>query len=245
MLKRYKMLIPLAILVVILVAACTGTPVGVPQTGDVTQPTEAAQTVGGGSEAATAAPQATDAAPQATDAVPQATDAAPQATDAATPVGGTSPSIPETAPATGDTAGIPATGQTTDKKPESSVGELPNAQPAEMQEFIGAAQDLPENVQAAVANYLVTMLNVNPDKVLIVSAVEREFNNACLGLALEGESCAETITPGWLAIGIVNGSYYVVHTNEDGANLRLENSIDNTGLTNFGRDFPIHGVTSE
>jgi hypothetical protein len=251
MLKRYQILIPLSILVVILVAACSGTPAAIPQTGATSgnQPTQPATTVQ--DQATGAVPQSTETTQQAAGSTqagtvePQATTAATQSADGTQSATAASPSTTETAPATGNTTGIPATGQTTGNKPEASVGQLPNAQPAEMQPFIGAAKDLPQNLQDAVANYLVRMLNADPAKVLIVSAVKRDFNNACLGLATEGESCAETVTPGWLAIGIVNGSYYVVHASEDGTNLRLETPLDNAGLTNFGRDFPIQGGTGQ
>ncbi len=64
-------------------------------------------------------------------------------------------------------------------------------------------------------------LEVPEDAVEVISYEEEDWPNACLGLAEEGEVCAEVITPGYQVTIEVQGEEYVFRTNEDATVVRL------------------------
>jgi hypothetical protein len=55
-----------------------------------------------------------------------------------------------------------------------------------------------------------------------VEAERRQWPDACLGLAGEGEACAEVIAPGWRITPVVGDEACFPHTDEDTNAVRLE-----------------------
>lgn len=51
-----------------------------------------------------------------------------------------------------------------------------------------------------------------------------EWPDACLGLAQPDELCAQVITPGYRVVFLAQGQEYVAHTDQDGEQIRFDNS---------------------
>ena len=92
-------------------------------------------------------------------------------------------------------------------------------------------QPPPELPQAALAarQALSASLEVPVEEIEIVAYERREWPDACLGLAREGEMCAQVITPGWRVVLSVQGKQYVFRTDEDGQVVRPEDPGDLLG----------------
>jgi len=82
--------------------------------------------------------------------------------------------------------------------------------------------DLPEGVETAIKQAVSAQTNVDVEEIEILEAEEQEWPNACLGLAEEGEVCAEVITPGWEVRVEAGGEEYVYRTDEEGTTIRRE-----------------------
>ena len=65
-----------------------------------------------------------------------------------------------------------------------------------------------------------TGAKVGEIKVLSSEAVD--WPDACLGLAEQGEMCAQMVTPGWRIVLETGGQQYEVHSNQTGEQLRLK-----------------------
>lgn len=89
-------------------------------------------------------------------------------------------------------------------------------------EATDVATQLPEDVEMAVKEALSARIGGSVDEIDVVRARQVEWPDACLGLAEEGEACAEVITPGWEVTLRANGQEYVFHTNEEGSAVRME-----------------------
>ena len=76
-------------------------------------------------------------------------------------------------------------------------------------------------ITASAAAVLADELGVAPDAITVVSAVETEFSDGCLGLGGPEEMCLQAITPGWVVTLSANGQEYVAHTNANGTQVRL------------------------
>lgn len=61
---------------------------------------------------------------------------------------------------------------------------------------------------------------VSADDAIVKSDVEKEWPNSCLGLAEEGEMCAEVITPGYEVVVEAAGKIYTYRTNREGSVIR-------------------------
>jgi hypothetical protein len=78
-----------------------------------------------------------------------------------------------------------------------------------------------ESAIEAVRNHLATRLGVSVDDLdAEVTTTEREWPDACLGLAEEDEMCASVIVFGYEVVLQVDGENYVYHTDEDGSHFR-------------------------
>src|SRR5690606_16193694 len=80
---------------------------------------------------------------------------------------------------------------------------------------------VPEAVSAVKA-YVGTRENVDIEKVIILSAYEKEWSDSCLGLDGPAESCLAVITPGYEITIQVKGRQQVYRTNSDGSAIRAE-----------------------
>ncbi len=86
----------------------------------------------------------------------------------------------------------------------------------------GAGSALTDDVETAVKEALSAETGAAVDDIEVVEAEQKEWSDACLGLAEEDEMCAQVITPGWEVTLRAEGETYVFHTNEDGSAVRME-----------------------
>jgi hypothetical protein len=66
--------------------------------------------------------------------------------------------------------------------------------------------------------------NLGSDLIEVVSIEQVDWPDACLGFPVQGEMCAEVITPGYRIILSSAGQEYEVHTDSSGASVRLESA---------------------
>lgn len=71
--------------------------------------------------------------------------------------------------------------------------------------------------------WLAEQLNVSDKDVILMDMQQMEWPDACLGLAEQGELCAQVMTPGWKFDFVVNEKTYEVRTNEAGDAIRMRN----------------------
>jgi len=81
---------------------------------------------------------------------------------------------------------------------------------------------VPPAVDAARSALAVRLGLENPKMVLILTAFEKEWPDACLGLPQKGELCAQAITTGYEVTMQKDGVEYVYRTNTDGTTVRSE-----------------------
>lgn len=80
-------------------------------------------------------------------------------------------------------------------------------------------QPVPPAVTAVRAQAAAS-LGVDEGKVSILSAVEHDWTDGCLGLGGIAESCLQAITPGYEVTVEANGATHVYRTNIDGTVIR-------------------------
>jgi len=68
---------------------------------------------------------------------------------------------------------------------------------------------------------LARLLQVSPDHITVAQVAHADWPNACLGLAADGEICAQVITPGFAVSLIVNEQRFEYRTDESGRRIRL------------------------
>lgn len=89
---------------------------------------------------------------------------------------------------------------------------------------IGSIHNLPvPQAVTAVRNLAAKQMRVREGEVRVLTAYEKEWSNACLGMpgnVPEDMMCAEVITPGWEVTVEVGGTAYVYRTNADGTQIR-------------------------
>lgn len=64
-------------------------------------------------------------------------------------------------------------------------------------------------------------LDIDPEQVQVYTSEQVDWPDSCLGAALEGELCAEVITPGYLGVLIAGGAIYEFHSTLDGKGARF------------------------
>ncbi len=68
---------------------------------------------------------------------------------------------------------------------------------------------------------LAQRLKIDVNTIVLVSAEEVEWSDACLGIQQPEVMCAQVITPGYKVILEANGQQYEYHTNASGSAVRL------------------------
>ncbi len=87
----------------------------------------------------------------------------------------------------------------------------------------GSIQNLPvPDAVSAVRTHVAGDLGISEGVVIVMSAYEKEWPDACLGLAGEDELCAQVITSGFEVTVQAEGKQFVYRTNEDGHIIRQE-----------------------
>ena len=87
---------------------------------------------------------------------------------------------------------------------------------------LAQAQQLPSTISTAVLQSHSRSLNQPIDRFRIVEAIPRNWPDGCLGLAEQGEFCAQVLVPGWqvrVSDGRQNWTY---RTDSTGASIRLD-----------------------
>lgn len=90
---------------------------------------------------------------------------------------------------------------------------------------VGSIHNLPvPDAVAAVRTKVAQEVGVDEGVVIIMTAYEREWSNACLGLATQDELCAQVITSGFEVTVQVSttGEQFKYRTNSSGSVLREE-----------------------
>lgn len=75
---------------------------------------------------------------------------------------------------------------------------------------------------AAVRSFVATKLGVSEGVVIVQTAFEKEWPDACLGLAGAEEMCAQVVTPGYEVTVLASGTLYTYRTNADGSIIKEE-----------------------
>ena len=75
-------------------------------------------------------------------------------------------------------------------------------------------------VESILITQLSENLGLNPSDISVVSSEPVEFNDACLGVAMQGVMCAEVMTPGRIVVLEANGTQYEYHVSDDGTRVQ-------------------------
>jgi hypothetical protein len=75
-------------------------------------------------------------------------------------------------------------------------------------------------VEEVVIKQLAVNLGLQESDISVVSSTTIEFNDACLGVAMEGIMCAQMVTPGHIIVLEANGVQYEYHTSADGSRVQ-------------------------
>lgn len=81
------------------------------------------------------------------------------------------------------------------------------------------AQDSAD-VEQSVIKQLAANLGLQESDISVVSNTTIEFNDACMGVAMEGVMCAQVVTPGHIIVLEANGVLYEYHTDADGSRIQ-------------------------
>ena len=76
------------------------------------------------------------------------------------------------------------------------------------------------DVEQIVIKQLAANLGLQESDISVVSSTTIEFNDACMGVAMEGIMCAQVVTPGHIIVLEANGVQYEYHTNADGSRVQ-------------------------
>src|SRR5829696_4504288 len=74
--------------------------------------------------------------------------------------------------------------------------------------------------ESTVIKQLAANLGLQASDVSVVSSKIVEFGDACLGVAQEGVSCAQVVTPGLIIVLEADGVQYEYHTSADGSRVQ-------------------------
>ncbi|MGG6296950.1 hypothetical protein ACQ4M4_21350 [Leptolyngbya sp. AN02str] len=80
---------------------------------------------------------------------------------------------------------------------------------------------IPPEVMATIQQQTASELGVPADALTLASANERQWSDACLGVAQANEMCAQMITPGYEITFDSPDGRVVVHTDRSGRSLRI------------------------
>jgi hypothetical protein len=87
----------------------------------------------------------------------------------------------------------------------------------------GSIHNLPvPDAVSAVRAHVAQELGIDKGVVIIMSAYEKEWPDACLGLASSDEMCAQVITSGYEVTAQAQGAQFTYRTNANGTVLRKQ-----------------------
>ncbi len=82
--------------------------------------------------------------------------------------------------------------------------------------------EVPEEVEVAAREALSRRTGIPVEAMHIVDAERRDWPDSCLGLGEPDEACLTVITSGWRITIRAEGARYVLRTDEDGREVRME-----------------------
>lgn len=82
--------------------------------------------------------------------------------------------------------------------------------------------DVPTEVEVAAKEALSGRTGIPVEEMNIVDAERRDWPDSCLGLGEPDEACLTVITPGWRITIRAEGERYVLRTDADGSEVRME-----------------------
>jgi hypothetical protein len=103
--------------------------------------------------------------------------------------------------------------------PTEEVEQTPVPEPTEP---VDDGEGLPPAAVLAAEEALSEALGIDQDEIEPIDFEQREWPDACLGLAVEGEMCAQVITPGFLVRLDAAGETYHVRTDLEARTVRIE-----------------------
>lgn len=98
----------------------------------------------------------------------------------------------------------------------------------------GSQNSLNQNLQNAVSGFVTQQSGGAASDVEILFAQQVDFQNGCLGLTDQGETCSQAVTPGWQVVARSNGNLYVVHVDSNGKNVRWNQNADANAIMGSG-----------
>jgi len=93
------------------------------------------------------------------------------------------------------------------EQPDSGLSDVPTKEALNPIEYMVIRQ-LSQNLDLSI-NYISVLENKTTD-----------FNDACLGVSIQGVMCAQVVTPGHVIVLEANGIQYEYHTSEDGSRIQ-------------------------
>jgi len=100
---------------------------------------------------------------------------------------------------------------------EKSTGEVPLIDP-----------NFPNAVDAS-RQFLAELMSVKPITIKIIEFSARDWPDGCLGIAEEGISCIQVITPGYLVKLELDGQTFTLRTNTSGTLIKLDTTKPQPG----------------
>lgn len=88
-------------------------------------------------------------------------------------------------------------------------------------EALGPNEPVPAAAEKARTD-LSVKLSLDEDKVVILNVTNTTWSDACLGLPKSGETCAQTLTPGYRVELLADGKTYIYRTDTTGMTMRSE-----------------------
>lgn len=98
----------------------------------------------------------------------------------------------------------------------------------------GSQNNLDQNLQNAISGFVTQQSGGANGDVEILFAQQVDFQNGCLGLTNQGETCSQAVTPGWQVVARSNGNLYVIHTDFNGNNVRWNQNADANAIMGSG-----------
>lgn len=85
-----------------------------------------------------------------------------------------------------------------------------------------SATDQSTRVVEAAKDFLAGQLKIDPAEIALQSVEEKDWPDACLGLARSDEMCAQVITPGYRVVLSAAGQEYTLRTSRNARIIRLQ-----------------------
>jgi len=85
---------------------------------------------------------------------------------------------------------------------------------------VQVAKEVFESLEAQVVNQLASNLGLDESDISIISNVDIEFSDACLGVAMHNVVCAEVVTPGKIIVLEADAVQYEYHVSNDGTHVQ-------------------------